>query len=197
MVRKTYKNYVLLSVTVVLSFSIMLGYLIICDSNIYNKYNEILGASPEIILSQNSASYEEQASIHKLMAQLDKTLDNHYYIESDTVAKTCYGQDCSVRFLPMYVWGLYHIVDLNGYDGIRRLKVSHQWQFTLGSNEAIVSEPMYESLQQETDDMKLKLVFQDRQGKSILREFKIVGSNPYKTNCICIESITRAWTCTS
>ena len=41
MVRRTLRSYMLLSVTIVLSFSLLLGYLGFVDSEIYNEYKHI------------------------------------------------------------------------------------------------------------------------------------------------------------
>lgn len=177
MVKKTYKNYLLLSVTVFLSFSLMLGYLVYTDSEIYNKFNEIFGASPHVILSENDNSYESKMNIRKLTAQLDKMLNTHYYLQPDTVTITEFGNSCEVRFLPNYVWGMFSDKALDNISGCKRVKMNNEWQFSLSSDEAIVSEIMYQSLKQDSSkDMKMKIVYTDRDGKNHLKEYKIVGS---------------------
>ena len=42
MVRKHIRSYALLSVTIVLSFSLLLGYLVYTDTSLYNEYKELL-----------------------------------------------------------------------------------------------------------------------------------------------------------
>lgn len=42
MVKKNIRSYALLSVTVVLSFALLLGYLLYTDASLYNKHKEIL-----------------------------------------------------------------------------------------------------------------------------------------------------------
>lgn len=177
MIKKTYKNYLLLSVTIFLSFSIMLGYLIFTDSNIYNKYNELMGASPNIILSDNSASYETLLNINKMITQMDNLSDTHYYINKHTLATTSFGTNCDVNFIPSYVWGVFNHAMLNDCRGITRLKINNEWELSLGDNEAIVSENMYESLKQNTDgEIYINLVIQDDEGNAILKKYNVAGS---------------------
>ena len=159
MVKKTYKNYLLLSVTAFLSFSLMLGYLIFSDSNIYNKYNELFGASPNIILSDNDASYETQLNIKKLTNQLEKTPNSYYYMDKKTLATTSFDTECEVNMMPEYVWGMFTHATLNGYSGVSRLKINNQWQFSLHENEAVVSQSMYDNLKRKAPNMEISLVF--------------------------------------
>lgn len=179
MIKKTYKNYLLLSVTAFLSFAIMFGYLMFTDSESYNKYNELFSESPNVILSYNSG--DQISDINILTRQLDKMPNTHYYYIKSTSAKTSFGHDCAVNFLPSYVWGMYAPADLNGHLGMSRLKINDEWDFSLGIDEAIVSEQVYQSIKADKDGKKrIQLVFTNEKGFSILKTYYIVGS--YSSN---------------
>lgn len=175
MIKKTYKNYLLLSVTAFLSFAIMFGYLMFTDSESYNKYNELFSESPNVIMSINSG--DRASDIKTLTKQLDKIPNTHYYYIKSGVAKTSFGHDCEVRFLPNYVWGMYNPADLNGYVGLSGLKINDEWDFSLGIDEAIVSEQVYQSIKADKDGKKrIKLVFTDENGQEILKTYEVAGS---------------------
>lgn len=181
MIKKTYKNYLLLSVTAFLSFAIMFGYLMFTDSESYNKYNKLFSESPNVILSNNSG--DKISDIKILTRQLDKMPNTHYYYIKSGSAKTSFGYDCEVHFLPNYVWGMYNPADLNGYTGISRLKINDEWNFSLGIDEAIVSEQVYQSIKADKDGKKrIQLVFTNEKGRSILKTYYIAGS--YSSNVV-------------
>lgn len=66
MVKKTIRNYLLLSVTALISFSVMFVYLMYTDSNIYNKYREVMGADSDIIVADNIYSNETIKELNML-----------------------------------------------------------------------------------------------------------------------------------
>lgn len=175
MIKKTYANYILLSVTALLSFSIMFGYLIYTDSEIYNNYKELFSESPNIILSQNSA--DEAGSLKALTNQLDKLPGTHYYYIKTTDARTSFGTDCEVRLMPSYVWGIFTSARLSGETGPSRLMINGGWELSLEPDEAVVSEPMYRSITPDEDGKKrIRLVFTSAEGQRALKLYDIVGS---------------------
>lgn len=175
MIKKTYANYLLLSVTALLSFSIMFGYLMYTDSEIYNNYKELFSESPNIILSQNSAN--EAGSLKALTNQLDKLPETHYYYIKTTDAQTSFGTECEVRLMPSYVWGIFTSARLSGETGPSRLMINGDWELSLEPGEAVVSEPMYHSITPDEDGKKrIRLVFTDGEGQSVLKLYEIIGS---------------------
>lgn len=181
MIKKTFKNYLLLSVTAFLSFAIMFGYLIYTDSGIYNKYNELFSESPNIVLSYNTA--EKASDIKLLVNQLEKLPDTHYYYTKSGLAKTSFGTECEVNFLPGYVWGIFDSADLNGYTGATRLKINDKWEFSLGAADAIVSEQVYQSIVPDDDGRKqIRLVFTNAVEQKVLKTYNVVGS--YSSNVV-------------
>ena len=53
MVRRNLRSYRLLSVTIVLSFSALLGYMLVTDSNIYNQYKTLFCQDPNLLTVWN------------------------------------------------------------------------------------------------------------------------------------------------
>ena len=169
MVQKTYKNYLLLSVTIFMSFSIMLIYLVFTDSNMYNQYDELMGASPNVILSTNS--YDENVDdINKLINELDKLKDTSYYVIGSAEGFTSYGEYCAVNIMPTYVWGVFDYASLDGFTGIRRVQIDGKWEFSLESDEVIIPKSM------DNGTNTLDLVLTRENGERVLKEYKVSGS---------------------
>lgn len=179
MIKRTYKNYILLSVTAVLSFTIMFLYLIFMDSNIYNEYREILGSDSSVILSYNEYSDITMRNINMLSKQLDELSDTHYYYIQSTYGTNMYGgQNCEIDIIPRYIWGIFDIGlagENDKYTYVSRIMVNNQYEISLKIDEAIVSKALYEYLCSEQDVPKIKIVFKDKNGKNILRSYKVIG----------------------
>ncbi len=172
MVMKNIRNYLLLSVTIFLSFSLMLGYLVFTDSDLYNSYKEIMGADRNIIEVYGSVN---DLDVKKLTTQLDKMTDSHYYMTADVYAKTMYGYNCSVDLLPTNVWGLF----VRSGMVLERIKINDDYQISLAENEIIVSQYVYDSLKKANkENEKFQIVFTDVNGKNVLKEYNIIGTYP-------------------
>lgn len=71
MVRKNIRCYLFLSVTIVLSFSLFLGYLLVTDSNLYNDYKELFAKDRNLVITSSWS----QAQIGTLYEQAN-TMEN-------------------------------------------------------------------------------------------------------------------------
>jgi len=78
MVARTTKSYALLSVTVVLSFSLLLGYLCYTDSSLLNRYKDLFSYRRGDILIYDDM-YQE-TKFQTLLQQLSKEVDTQYHI---------------------------------------------------------------------------------------------------------------------
>lgn len=78
MVGRTRKSYALLSVTILLSFSLLLGYLTYSDSTIYNQYKELFSYRREDVMAWIPDANEEKLRL--LMENLEEMPDTGYYI---------------------------------------------------------------------------------------------------------------------
>lgn len=169
MVGKTYKNYLLLSVTIFMSFSIMLIYLVFTDSNMHNKYDELMGANPNVILSTNA--YDENiVEINNLINELEKLKDTSYYLVGNTGGRTSYGEYCSVDIMPTYVWGIFDYASLDGFTGLKRIQMDGKWEFSLENDEVIIPKSM------DDGSHVFNLVLTTENGDKILKKYKVVGS---------------------
>lgn len=180
MVKKTIRNYLLLSVTALISFSVMFVYLMYTDSNIYNKYRDVMGADSDIIVAANIYSNETIKELNMLTEQLEKYEDtNYYFINYTNAINTFGGQDCEIVVLPHYTWALFEL-DSGGEEdnyGIpSRVEVNGKKEILLKDNEAIVSKKVYEYLDAEYGkDKYVNLVFTDKDGNEFLRKYSVVG----------------------
>ncbi len=78
MVCRSIRSYGLLSVTIVMSFSLLLGYLIYTDSSLYNRYKELFSLRRgDVIVEDWSGSKEKQ---ELFLSQLDKVPGTESYI---------------------------------------------------------------------------------------------------------------------
>lgn len=73
MVGRTLKSYALLSVTIVLSFALLLGYLVFTDSTLYNRYREIFAADRGMIYIRDI--YLENAKLEMLLQKAEEIGD--------------------------------------------------------------------------------------------------------------------------
>lgn len=118
MVWRNKKRYAFLSVTIVLSFSLLLGYLLYTDSRNYNNYKEIFSRDRSIVIlgtEDKSSAYWERVS-----GQLEKIPDTHAYpmlytslpfignaIDLANPEGRIEGGGITVNALPQQVFGLY------------------------------------------------------------------------------------------
>lgn len=144
MIKKTFRNYMMLSITVFLTFTFLLGFLIYTDSGIYNKYKELMGNDYKIILSHNGMDADSGNKINILTSRLEEMGDTHFYYIKKTLARDTYGNQCYVQILPNYVWAVFEY----GNVGVERVEMNGEKSFTLQQGEALVSDRMYENTQE-------------------------------------------------
>ena len=81
MVGRTLWSYMLLSVTIVLSFSLLLGYLGFVDSEIYNEYKHIFKINRGIL--KVSDGWENTAKFDALLEKVSEMEDTCFYTVYD------------------------------------------------------------------------------------------------------------------
>ena len=77
MVGRTFRSYAMLSVTIVLSFSLLLAYLIFTDSSLYNRYKDIFARDRSVITVRDI--YLEQAKVNLLLEKAGDIGQTHSY----------------------------------------------------------------------------------------------------------------------
>lgn len=137
----------MLSITVFLTFTFLLGFLIYTDSGIYNKYKELMGNDYKIILSHNRMDSDSGNKINILTSRLEEMGDTHFYYIKKTLARDTYGNQCQVKILPNYVWAVFEY----GNVGVERVEMNGEKSFALKQGEALVSDRMYENLKKSFD----------------------------------------------
>lgn len=173
MIKKTFRNYMMLSITVFLTFTFLLGFLIYTDSGIYNKYKELMGNDYKIILSHNRMDSDSGNKINILTSRLEEMGDTHFYYIKKTLARDTYGNQCRVQILPNYVWAVFEYGDV----GVERVEMNGEKSFTLQHGEALVSDRMYENLKKSFDrEPEISMVFEKEGNNKKIYKFNIVGT---------------------
>lgn len=176
MIKKTYKNYMLLSITAFLSFSAMFIYLLYTDSEIYNEYKWVLSLDSKLVISQNICDSETMGNLKKVEAQLDKMPGTYYYYYKQCLARNIYDMNCQVHMYPSYVWGVFVNKTDGIYGGYERIKVNGEYTLEIGTDEAIVSETVYNAIEGNSKQKTITLIFTDVDGKEFMKIFDIVGT---------------------
>ncbi len=176
MIKKTYKNYILLSITAFLSFSVMFIYLLYMDSEIYNEYKWVLSLDYNLVISQNSNDNTTMGNLKKIEGQLDTMPNTHYYYNKQCLARNMYGLSCQVYMYPGYVWGVFEGKSNNAYSGYERVQVNGEYEMEIGIDEAIVSEAVYNAIEGKGEAKTITLVFTDIDGKEFMKTFDIIGT---------------------
>ncbi len=154
MVRKNAKNYALLSITVVLSFSGLLAYLMYTDSSLYNRYKEILSRDSHVIyvVDTSDALSREQALLEILS---NEGLKASYIRQSLGARKTVIDETHDVanyiRVIPSHVWGLYEEGYTKSYQ-VTWLDDREDKGIYLGLNEILIPRTLYQLLGMEQKD---------------------------------------------
>lgn len=155
MVGRTIRNYAMLSLTVVLSFSILLAYLLFTDSSLYNQNKVFLNSDGRIVIIQEGGSINKN-KMEALLSQAEHIgNDTIYYIRRCTNINidSFWGQNRPLRqrtyIIPSHVWGIYDDKYLN-FGGIQAMEVT--WldgretngEVYLGKNEILLERGIYE-----------------------------------------------------
>lgn len=174
MVKKNYKGYMMLSITAILCFSILLGYLMFTDSKTYNSYDELMGADPNIIVSHNSYHGTKSENLETVIGQLDRLSDTEYYLVNETGIDNDRGEYLEIHFLPDYVWGMFELEMLNSMPGIVRYDINGKNEFSLKDDEIIVPKSIYNSVMMEDEDACINIEYVG-QTESVKKSYKLAG----------------------
>ena len=107
MMVRTLRNYAMLSMSVVLSFSVLLGYLVYTDSTLFNEYKDVL-YKPDGWVSV----YDKKTSVGDIAALQKLTEDIPSYVMTEYQTYHVYNEDqtCGYNFIiytvPSTCWGL-------------------------------------------------------------------------------------------
>lgn len=162
MVWRNRRSYTLLSVTVVLTFSFLLGYLLYTDASLYNRYKEELSYDRKVVFIYGFGSWDGRRDMILKKAQEAGTT-YHYKMRSNISVRRyipmdperskipyySYAPEC--YFIPSQVWGL--------YDGTAGNPLEVQWldgqeheTVHLNGNQMLMERTLFELL--ELDEME-------------------------------------------
>lgn len=190
MVVRRIKTYAFLSVTIILSFSFLLGYLMFTDSQSYNEYKELFQRRRgDVVISENTGR-GSSAKSELLMEQLDKMEDTVYFtaysasfgamrVSYDAEAvgggegTSFYFANLYALFLPDGAWlDLIEDWTYASSNEIVWLQENRDEAFSLQANEVILSEKLYFALGL---DKESQPVFRLRTDRNLNTELKVVG----------------------
>lgn len=187
MVLRNFKSYILLSVTITLSFSFLLAFFVLSDSNIYNKYKEIFSVSPNIMnINGATIGYSDAGDditterYQLLINRLQKMKDTYFYQYFETQLELTHYQNAhnhitaSITYVPNNLWGIYN-TDIGGF--LRKVKLISGSQTLNNKNEVIIDQNLYRLLasKDSSKPLTVKLPIVDEDGIYQLKEFKVVG----------------------
>ena len=154
MVRTNLKNYALLSVTVVLSFSGLLAYLMYTDSSLYNNYKEILSRDSHVIYISNTANdrSKEWALLDALSEQgLQSSYIRQQIFSRSAALDETYLVSNTVFVIPSHVWGIYEAGNTRPYE-VTWLDGRTETDISLGMNEIVIPRGLYQLLGMDQKD---------------------------------------------
>lgn len=155
MVRRNFKSYAFLSVTIILSFSLLLGYLVWSDSATYNRYKEIFSQDRNIvtvydsrlndktfasILKQKAITYGSETCVHFENAYFGsiRSKDSFFVLEDGRMLEAISAHAICV---PAHAWCLYATgreeMEVVWIDG------KQHYDYHLNSGEILLDERLY------------------------------------------------------
>lgn len=155
--RRNLKSYGLLSVTIVLSFSLLLGYLLLTDSATFNKYKDLFQLRREVVRvylgeagSSRAQLFQEKVSqmedSHAMTVfQTTGSLSTSAEVEvGDTTHLVDGSATIDLICVPDHAWGV--------FDGLNKLNITwldgkQHTDIALGADEILLSEGIYYALE--------------------------------------------------
>lgn len=192
MVGRTIKSYGLLSVTITLTFTLLLGYLVFTDTKLYNQCKSIFAKDPNLA-TYSAGLPEHDALLSKLVEKAEEMENTRYYVEhrlSVSLSQTEYtmtdtGDRLNVSYLdisslPGTVFGI-AVGDV--LCPITWLPGQEREAIRLTGNEAILSAEWFYALgldKMEEPTYTVRLPYENDSGRNTY-SFRIVGivDDPY------------------
>lgn len=191
MVQKNLRSYALLSVTVILSFSFLLGFLLWSDSQIYNKYKEVFSVPVTVaeVYPTNFQGHTADLKIEAFKGLLDKIEAEYFQFYVGSVAQG-YSVDGSQWGIDRVIEGdidlLYNLYLVpNQFQDVYfgRVQEFEYVRFLGGKsqlsspNEVLIDEYFFKILGGEDKEQLLtfSLPIATKDGSVVVRDFTVVG----------------------
>lgn len=178
MVKRNFRSYSLLSITIFISFTILFSFLAFVDSNTYNKNKEIFSVSPDVIMLYGGESDDDTITTryNALINQMSKIKDTYYYqyYEQSVTLGQFDEMSVSIKYIPSNMSTFY----IHGNTCFNKVFVQENNTFCLNKNEAIIEIGLYNKLKNlfKDEDMVLNIPVYDKQGISYYIQCKVVGT---------------------
>ena len=199
MVGRNAKSYRLLSVTIILSFSLLLGYLVYADSNNYNKYKELFSVDRGMVCASFPASAGRDALMIKKVSEI---ADTNYQImysteEAHIAFAECADENGNSVVLPgrARVWSVpRHSAAFYSFGADIWKPVPITWldgknhpDIRLAPDEIIVDEQLYSAFglaEKERFAFSLMNTWDPSEGALISGSYKVVGIVPSESRIV-------------
>ena len=178
MVIRNFRSYAMLSITIVFSFAILLGYLAFTDSNLYNEYKEIFSSPREIVMAY---TFDKAGELEVLIGQVDDQVPgttSYRYVEISALMSQYDSVRANVTILPNHATIVYRdISDENILENYtRNVRMVQGEGFPLSGNKSIINESFFRSISPAGElPIKLNIPIKLSNGGQIVWETEVVG----------------------
>lgn len=182
MVARNYRSYVMLSVTIILSFAVLLGYLTLSDSALYNQYRELLALPGNIVLAEDALNTGSLGALPAMVSRADPDARGFSYVTTTTrlwqYSDTLYA---SLYFMPEGRQRVFvpHVSQSVFLSAREQTPIAGREYFELYGNEAFIGECLYRVLNPEGGfPFPLFVPVRGDDGNTCVVELSVVGVCP-------------------
>lgn len=148
MVLKNFRSYAMLSITIVFSFAILLGYLAFTDSNLYNDYKEIFSSPRNIVMAYENETGNEISVLTEQINTYVPETTSYRYLEVSTILSQFDAVYATVTLLPSQASFVFRdISDENILENYtKKVDIVQGEGFPLYGNKTVVNESFFKSI---------------------------------------------------
>lgn len=148
MVLKNFRSYAMLSITIVFSFAILLGYLAFTDSNLYNDYKEIFSSPRNIVMVYENETGDEISVLTEQINTYVPETTSYRYLEVSTILSQFDAVYATVTLLPSQASFVFRdISDENILENYtKKVDIVQGEGFPLYGNKTVVNESFFKSI---------------------------------------------------
>lgn len=167
MLLKNLKVYMALSITIIISFTILLGYLIFIDSECYNNNKKIFSVSPKVVLAQQEDDNSKLKILETMMKNSGISYEQYDYYSFSIPQLKYESVGSTFVCVPSNLKEVYEsrTIDFgsdatNLFNTPQRLKMLYgRENYALEKNEAIINNSFFEGLGLTEDDLPYEMDF--------------------------------------
>lgn len=164
MVWRMLRSYAMLSVTIVLSFSFLLGYMAFMDAQLYNKYKEWFALRRgDVFIEVRETEGDRMQLLREKLEGMENTVSYVYYHgllgqlrtsytlegqDADSIARATLG-NWQLYLVPDYAWEAENLFDIKA-DGVFWL--DGREDFTLAEDECLINQQLFYALELDQDE---------------------------------------------